>query len=109
MRKGWRIKNDNVEPPALFPKAAQPSENVAINEVVRFAVEAIKREIAPAPFQIFFRKIDAGDAGPAFRRTDGKATGVCKRVQDDRLLRQHEIRRDITSEQTAAIITLIEE
>ncbi len=62
LREGGRIEDDQVEHPAFFREPPQPIERVAVNEIVRRRVKSVQLEIAPAPSEIFFGKVQAGDA-----------------------------------------------
>ena len=54
LRKRRRIKHDGVERAAFLRQPPQPVERVAVNKIMRRRVEAIQREIAFAPLEIFF-------------------------------------------------------
>ena len=60
LRKRRRVEHHGVERAAFLRQPPQPVERVAVNEIVRRRVEAVQREIASAPFEIFFREIEAG-------------------------------------------------
>ena len=53
LRKRRRIERHRVERAPLLRQPPQPVERVAVNEIVRRRVEAVQREVAPSPFEIF--------------------------------------------------------
>ena len=81
LRKGRRIERDQVELPSLLCQTPQPIENIAGNEGVGGRVQAVEREIAFAPFEIFSGKVEAGRARAGFRRADGETARISERVQ----------------------------
>ena len=80
LRKRRRVKHDGVERAAFLRQPPQPVECVAVNEIMRRRVEAVPREIAFAPFEIFFREIKARRPRARIGRAHGKAAGVGETV-----------------------------
>ena len=76
LRKRRRVEHHGVERAAFFRQPPQPVKRVAVNKIVRRRVEAVQREIALAPFEIFFREIQARRPRARLGRADGKAAGV---------------------------------
>ena len=76
LRKRRRVEHHGVERAAFLRQPPQPVERVAVNEIVRRRVEAVQREVAPAPFEIFFREIEARRPRAGFGRANREAAGV---------------------------------
>src|SRR5439155_20125820 len=80
LRKGRRIERDQVELPSFLCQTPQPIENIARDEGVVRHAQAVEREIALAPFEIFSGKIEAGCARAGFCRADGETTRISERI-----------------------------
>ena len=114
--KRRRIEHDAVEPPLLFCQAAQPREDVAINEIVPGRIELVEREIPFAPFEIFFGKIKTGRARAGLRRANRETARVGERVEyfQFRLprsalrVKERKTGRDMSGEKPPAVVALIE-
>jgi len=63
LRKGRRVQQDQVETASFFVQAPKPVECVPEDEIVSGRIKLIEREIAPAPIQVLFRQVKAGDPG----------------------------------------------
>src|SRR5262245_60484355 len=59
LRKSRWIENDRVKRPPLLRQALQPIESVTVNEVVPRRIQPVEDEVAPAPLEVFLRKIKA--------------------------------------------------
>src|SRR5207302_5766981 len=114
--KRRRIEHDAVELPLACCEAAQPLEDVAINEIVPGRIEPVEREIPFAPFEIFLGKVKTGRACAGLRRADRETARVGERVEyfQFRLLRsalrvkERKPGRDMSGEKPPAVVALIE-
>jgi len=73
LRKRWRIQHHRVEPAAFSRQPPQPAERVAVNEIVPCGSSPSTVKIAPAPFEVFLREVEARCPGACPRRADRKA------------------------------------
>src|SRR5665213_191534 len=80
--KSRRVQNDEVKQPLLFGQPAQPIEGVPKDEVVLRRLQLVERKIVPAPVEIFFGKVEAGDMRAGQCCANRKTAGVSKRVED---------------------------
>ena len=82
---------------------------------MRRRVEAVQREVAPAPFQIFFREVEARHPRAGLGRTHGEAAGVGETIQNFKFqilnfkLKQRKIRRDVFVQKPPPVVALVEE
>src|SRR6185369_15660022 len=90
----------------------QPVKGVAVNELVSSGIEFVGSEIAFAPFEILFGKIDAGRPRACVGGANGEAAGIGEGVQDlgggSGLLKQREIGRHMVDQKSPAVVPLVE-
>src|SRR5258708_21473599 len=106
MRTGGRAKNTGVEPSSFFRGPPQPVEGVAVNELVPRRINLVEEKIAPAPFEVFFREVEARDTRPRFCGANGKTTSISEGVQNLRSRRlsgkKRKFRRNVIHQKTPA-------
>src|SRR6202034_3718952 len=71
-----RVENYHVKQTFLSGKSAQPVEHVPENEIVHCQINCVEREVATAPIQVIFRKVQACDPIAGGGRANRKAARV---------------------------------
>ena len=108
---GW-VEDNHFKKLLLLRQPPQPVENVAKNELVLGEWKLVGSEVSFSPFKIFPGQIDVNGPGAGFGRGYREAARVGEGVQDGcaggGLHKERKTGRDVTGQQPAAVVPLIE-